>query len=121
LEDTKFTITPTFILQTQAKAIQYLTGTYIKYRTRSGTKQTGARSQNSIGFGMYYRGNMGPSPSADLIPKLLFETGDFAIGMAYDVNISGYRRASKYKGGFEVSLRYNKLASSLFASRKEFR
>jgi hypothetical protein len=70
---------------------------------------------------MYYRGNMGPSPSADLIPKLLFETGDFAIGMAYDVNISGYRRASKYKGGFEVSLRYNKLASSLFASRKEFR
>lgn len=119
LEDTKFTITPTFILQTQAKSLEWITGTYIKYRAKSGTKQTGARIQNSIGFGMYYRATKTLSDA--LIPKLLYEVGDFAVGVSYDVNISDYRRASRYMGGFEVSLRYNNLASSLFASRKEFR
>lgn len=118
LEDTKFSITPTFILQTQAKALEYVTGTYIKYRTRAGSKTTGERVQNAIGFGMFYRGNR---VSDALIPKLLYEIGDFAVGVAYDVNISGYRTASRYMGGFEIALRYNNLASSLFASRKEYR
>lgn len=118
LTDTKFTITPTFILQTQGPALEYVGGTYIKYRSKVGTKQTGKIQQNSIGIGLYYRGN---EVSDALIPKLLFESGNFAVGLSYDVNISGYRSATRYMGGFEVALRYNALASSLFASRKEFR
>lgn len=116
--DTKVTLTPAFILQTQGPALEFLTGTYIKYRSKTGTKQTGKLQQTSIGFGAFYRGNR---LSDALIPKLIFESGNFAIGLSYDVNVSDYRRASNYKGGFEVSLRYNSLASSLFASRKEFR
>lgn len=115
IEDTKFSITPTFIYQTQAEAWQILTGTYIKYRTRAGTKTTGQKVQNGLGFGVFYRVNDA------IIPKLLYEAGDFAVGLAYDANISGYRKASRYRGGFEISLRYNNLASSLFASKKEFR
>jgi Type IX secretion system membrane protein PorP/SprF len=71
--------------------------------------------QNGLGFGVFYRVNDA------IIPKLLYEAGDFAVGLAYDANISGYRKASRYRGGFEISLRYNNLASSLFASKKEFR
>ncbi len=115
IEDTKFSITPTLVYQNQSKAQELLGGTYVKYRTTTGTKTTGKISQNGIGIGLFYRVNDA------LIPKLLYEAGDFAVGLSYDVNLSGYRTASRYMGGFEVSLRYNNLASSLFASKKEFR
>ncbi|MGZ3900764.1 MAG: PorP/SprF family type IX secretion system membrane protein [Bacteroidia bacterium] len=114
-EDTKFSVTPAFVIQKQAQAWQYITGTYIKYRTGVGTKVTGQKTVNAMGFGLFYR-------SYDaLITKLIYEMGDYAIGLAYDFNVSGYRTASKYMGGFEVSLRYNNLASSLFEARSEFR
>lgn len=114
-EDTKFSMTPTLVYQTQGKAWELIGGTYIKYRTRVGTKTTGKKTQNGIGLGIYYR------TDDALIPKLLYEAGDYAIGISYDVNLSPYRSASNYKGGFEISLRYNNLASSLFDARKEFR
>ncbi|MBI2722943.1 MAG: PorP/SprF family type IX secretion system membrane protein [Bacteroidetes bacterium] len=114
-EDTKFTVTPAFVIQKQAQAWQYITGTYIKYRTATGTKVTGQKTVNAIGFGVFYR-------SYDaFITKLVYEMGDYAIGLAYDFNVSGYRTATQYKGGFEVSLRYNNLASSLFDARSEFK
>ena len=126
-EDTRFTLTPTFILQKQGKkdksipadykirgAYEFVTGSYLKVRLATGTKTTGEKTQNAIGFGLFYR-----SKDA-LIPKLVVELGDYAIGMSYDVNISGYKTASKSNGGFEVTLRYNRLANSLFDTRSEF-
>ncbi|MBK6521212.1 MAG: PorP/SprF family type IX secretion system membrane protein [Sphingobacteriaceae bacterium] len=126
-EDTRFTLTPAFVIQKQGKkdksipaeykirgAYEFVTGSYIKVRLATGTKTTGEKTQNAIGFGLFYR-----SKDA-LIPKLILELGDYAIGMAYDVNISGYKSASKSNGGFEVSLRYNRLANSLFDTRSEF-
>lgn len=122
LEDTKFTLTPAVVFQTQGKFNELMMGSHIKYRTSAGTKTTGQRVQNSIGVGLYFRGGFNKTDiSRDIIPKLLYEAGDFAVGLSYDVNVSGYRSASRYMGGFEVSLRYNNLASSLFASRKEFK
>lgn len=56
-----------------------------------------------------------------IVAKVLFDLGDYSVGMAYDANVSGYRTASNGVGGFEISLRYNRLASSLFESRKEFK
>ncbi len=126
-EDTRFTLTPTFILQKQGKkdksipadyrirgAYEFVTGSYLKVRLATGTKTTGEKTQNALGFGLFYR-----SKDA-LIPKLILELGDYAIGMSYDVNISGYKTASKSNGGFEISLRYNRLANSLFDTRSEF-
>ena len=126
-EDTRFTVTPTFLLQKQGTkvggipqtlfikgAFDYIVGSYLKVRMATGTKVTGEKTQNAIGLGLFYR-----SKDA-IIPKLLLELGDYALGMSYDINVSGYRAASKYMGGFEVSLRYNKLSNSLFATRSEF-
>jgi type IX secretion system PorP/SprF family membrane protein len=114
-EDTKFTITPAFVLQRQGKAFQYFTGTYVKYRVKMGTKVTGQKTENAIGFGLFYRSEDG------LVPKISYDIGDFAVALSYDVNLSGYKAASRYMGGFEVALRYNILASSLFEARSEFR
>ncbi len=114
-EDTKFSITPAFVLQSQGKAYQYVTGTFVKYRVKMGTKVTGQKTENAFGIGMFYRSEDG------LIPKLTYEMGDFAVGLSYDLNLSSYKAASRYQGGFEIALRYNVLASSLFEARSEFR
>jgi len=115
LEDTKFTITPTFVYQTQGGSQEIFMGSYLKYRMNTGTKVTGVKTQNAIGLGLYYR------RKTDLIPAMIFDIGDYSIAMAYDINISGYNKASRGFGGFEVALRFNSLASSLFESRKEFK
>lgn len=116
LTDTKFTINPAFVYHTQGDANKMLLfGSYLKVRVKTGTKVTGEKTQNAIGFGLFYRNKDA------IIPKLIFDLGDFSIGMSYDANVSNYRTASNGFGGFEVALRYNTLATSLFESRKEYR
>lgn len=114
-EDTRFTLTPAFLYHQQGKAWQFVTGSYVKFRVKTGTKVTGQKTENAIGFGLFYR-----SKDA-FIPKLIYEVGDWAFFASYDVNVSGYRYATKYSGGFEVGVRFNNLASSLFESRSEFK
>lgn len=114
-EDTKFSLMPAFMAQKQYQAWEFVAGSYVKYRTKVGTKVTGQKTENGIGFGLFYR-----SKDA-FVYKLLYEMGDYAIGISYDMNVSGYRSYSQYVGGFEVSLRYNKLAGSLFDARSEFK
>lgn len=114
-EDTRFSVSPTFVIQKQAQAWEFVTGTYLKYRTGVGTKVTGQKTVNALGIGGFYRSK------DSFIAKLLYEMGDYAIGVSSDFNVSGYRTASKYFGGFEISLRYNNLASSLFDARSEFK
>jgi type IX secretion system PorP/SprF family membrane protein len=115
LTDTKFTVLPTFFYQQQATYQEMVFGSYLKYRMNTGTKVTGEKTQNSIGFGLFYR------RLDALIPKIIFDIGDFSVGMAYEANLSAYRTASGGFGGFEISIRYNDLASSLFETRKEYR
>jgi type IX secretion system PorP/SprF family membrane protein len=114
-KNTKFTLCPALLFNQQGKALQAVGGSYVKYRTHSGTKITGQKTQNAIGIGLFYR-------TLDaIIPKFIYDAGDLSFGLSYDVNVSGYRTATKYYGGFELSIRYNNLASSLFDSRREFR
>jgi type IX secretion system PorP/SprF family membrane protein len=115
IEDTKFSFNPAFMISKQYQAWEYVGGTYIKFRAKSGTKVTGQRTENAMGAGVFYR-----SQDA-FIFKLLYEISDYAIGVSYDMNVSGYRTATKYFGGFEVALRYNVLGGSLFETRSEFK
>lgn len=114
LVDTKFTINPTVIYQTQGNLKELFLGTYVKYRMSTGTKMTGEMTQNAIGLGLFYR------KDDAIVAKLIFDYGDYSIGMAYDFNIS----AISNNFGIaipELSLRYNMLASSLFNSKRELR
>jgi type IX secretion system PorP/SprF family membrane protein len=115
LTDTKFTITPAVVYQNDGPNNLFLVGSYLKYRVTTGTKVTGEKTQNAFGFGLFYRNRDA------IIPKLIFDIGDFSAGVAYEANVSGYRTATNGFGGFEISLRYNNLASSLFETRKEYR
>jgi type IX secretion system PorP/SprF family membrane protein len=115
ITDTKFTINPTAVYQSQGSLQQMLLGSYVKYRMSTGTKVTGQRTQNAIGGGVFYR------VRDAVIAKLIFDIGDYSVGLAYDFNLSSYRTATRGFGGPEISLRYNMLASSLFESKREFR
>lgn len=115
LEDTKFTVNPTVVYHAEGKYEELFLGSYVKFRMNTGTKVTGEKTQNALGIGLFYRNKDA------IVAKLIADIGDYSVGVAYDINVSGYRVASNGMGGFEISLRYNMLASSLFESRKEFR
>jgi type IX secretion system PorP/SprF family membrane protein len=114
-EDTRFSLLPALMVNKQYQAWEYVTGTLLKYRTRVGTKTTGTKSENAIGVGLFYRSHDA------FVYKLTYEMSDIAFGLSYDMNVSGYRTASKGVGGFELSLRYNVLSGSLFDSRTEYK
>jgi type IX secretion system PorP/SprF family membrane protein len=114
--DTRFTLTPMFVFQTQGENQNMVIGSDIKYRMVTGTKVTGKKKQNSLGIGFYYRRNDA------IVARLIADIGDFSVGLSNDFNVSGFRTSTNVSGGgFEVSLRYNMLASSLFESKREFR
>jgi type IX secretion system PorP/SprF family membrane protein len=114
INNTKISITPTVIYMIQGPAKEITAGTYLKYRFKNGTKITGEKVENSIGIGMFYR------VDDAIIPQVLIDMGTYAIGLSYDANVSSYRKASRTVGGFEISLRYNKLADALFNKRSEY-
>lgn len=114
--DTRFSITPSLVFQTQGKNQNLLFGSDIKFRMNTGTKVTGEKTQNAFGIGMYYR------RQDAIVARIIFDIGDFSVGISNDFNVSGYRVASNVSGGgFEVSLRYNMLAGALFDSKREYR
>lgn len=114
ITNTKLSITPTVIYMMQGPAKEITAGTYLKYRFKNGTKITGEKVENSIGIGVFYR------VDDAIIPQVLIDMGTYAIGISYDANVSSYRKVSRTVGGFEISLRYNKLADALFNKRSEY-
>jgi type IX secretion system PorP/SprF family membrane protein len=114
INNTKLSITPTVIYMLQGPAKEITAGTYLKYRLKNGTKITGEKVENSIGIGLFYR------VDDAIIPQFMIDMGTYAIGLSYDSNVSSYRKASRTVGGFEISLRYNKLADALFNKRSEY-
>lgn len=112
--DSRTNIAPSFLFQYQKPFREIIGGSYLKFKMKGGTKFTGQYSRTYIGFGLFYR------TDDALIPKLIYEGGKFTIGLAYDFNISAYRLATRYMGGFEVSLKIHSLAGSLFESQREY-
>jgi type IX secretion system PorP/SprF family membrane protein len=114
-EDTKFSLVPVLVFHSQASAFQMVVGSVVKYRMSTGTKTTGQKTQNAIGVGLYYR------TRDAFVPQIIYDMDDLSFIASYDFNVSNYRTASRYRGGFEIGIRYNKLASSLFDARREFK
>jgi type IX secretion system PorP/SprF family membrane protein len=113
--NTKLTVAPSIYVFQQSPAVEVNFGTFIKYRFKSGTKVTGEKAENSFGVGFYYR------DKDAIIPQFLIDMGKYAIGISYDVNISSYKKASRTVGGFEISLRWNKVTDALFTKKNEYR
>lgn len=112
--DTRLNLSPSFLFQSQKPFKEIVGGSYLKFKMKGGTKFTGQYARTYVGIGFFYR------DKDALIPKLIYEGGKFSVGLAYDINISSYRMASRYMGGFELSVKFHSLAGSLFETQREY-
>lgn len=108
----KWSLRPSTYFMMQGNATEFLIGSMVRYRIKNGTKITNFFSESGLGFGVHYR------LKDAIIPQVYYDLGDIFIGVSYDVNISKYTAASKYNGGFEVTLRYANLNAALYKNKK---
>lgn len=113
IKGTKIAILPSVIYLRQATADEITVGTHIRYRFKNPTKLTGVKHETGLNIGVYYR--VGDA----IIPQVNLDMGKYAIGLAYDLNVSKYKQVSKYQGGFEIYLKFMTLDDALFKRKRE--
>lgn len=97
---TNIALLPSFLFVKQGSAQELNIGTMVRYQLKEGSKYTGNVKGVAVSFGGYYR------TGDAFIPAFMLEVANFALGVSYDVNVSGLTNASKGKGGMEISLRF---------------
>ena len=113
IKGSKISILPSLIYLKQASATEVTLGTHIRYRFKNATKLTGVKSETGINIGVYYR------VSDAIIPQVYLDMGKYAIGVAYDLNVSKFKQVSKMNGGFEICLKFMSLDDALFKRKRE--
>jgi type IX secretion system PorP/SprF family membrane protein len=92
---------PGVIYQAQGPAKEVILSSLFKFIINQQSVHTDKEKPSAISAGLQYRFKDA------LIPTFLYEYDKYAIGLAYDINLSNLTTASKSKGGFEFALRYN--------------
>lgn len=98
--NSRISVAPGFMLAFQGPSKEILFGSNFRLRLQEDSKYTGFISGASISLGTWYR-----NKDAILFNALLQFSG-YAIGFAYDLNISDLSQATNGRGGFELALRY---------------
>ena len=93
-------LTGTFMFMRQGPNTQTLMGAMYRFRFRQASKITGFIKGIAVSGGLNYR--LGDA----IIPKLLIEVDNFALGIAYDITVSSLTGLNQAKGGIELSLRF---------------
>lgn len=94
---------PNFTAQFQGPQHEFFFGALMKYVIKSGSKMTGMTADMSVAGGLNFRVN---NVFDAIVPQVFFDFQAFSVGMSYDINVSGLKAASSYRGGFELSLRF---------------
>lgn len=94
-------LVPSILYSRQGPATEIVPGFFFKYIIQEQGTYTSIKKASAISFGAYYR------VKDAIIPSLLYQNGSWAVGLAYDINVSSLTPASKSRGAFELSLRWN--------------
>ncbi|MES2567413.1 MAG: PorP/SprF family type IX secretion system membrane protein [Bacteroidota bacterium] len=113
IKGTKISFLPSVIYLKQASATEITIGTHVRYRFKNATKLTGIKSETGVNIGVYYR------LKDAIIPQVSLDMGKYAIGLAYDLNLSKYKAVSSMNGGFEVFIKFISLDDALFKRKRE--
>ncbi len=100
IKNTPIQISPAIVIEKQGPFRKYYGGSYFRYRLQESSKYTGNLLSRTISLGTFYR--VGDS----FVTILALEWDKFAVGISYDVNISGLTKATSGRGGTEISLKY---------------
>jgi type IX secretion system PorP/SprF family membrane protein len=100
MENSNLEAGPSVIYFSQGKMSELIMGSMFRYALKAESKYTGFESASAISLGLHYRNKDA------LIISTLYEISKYAIGISYDVNVSGLKSASNSRGAFEISLRF---------------
>lgn len=100
LKNTNINLLPSILFLQQGPTSEVNIGLMARYTIREESRYTGFVKETAVLLGGYFRAGDA------IIPTVMFEIANFAVGVSYDVNISGLKAASSGKGGVEISLRY---------------
>ncbi len=87
-----------YVIQGPHKEIN--AGTLLRFKLKNSSKQTDIFAEYALSVGVQYRFG------AALIPQMYLELGSWAVGFAYDYNMSSLADVGSANGGFEVSVRF---------------
>lgn len=107
---TNMAIQPSGFLAYQQKALDMVLGSYFRYNLKEKSKYSQFSNGAALSLGIHYR--VGDA----FIPSVLIEMGSLALGISYDINLSGLASASNGQGGYELSIRY--VSPNPFGTRK---
>ncbi|MBL4736275.1 MAG: PorP/SprF family type IX secretion system membrane protein [Flavobacteriales bacterium] len=91
---------PSILYLNQGPSTEINFGTMVRYQLREESKYTGYITESAVSLGGHYRNG------DSFIPSILIEVANFALGISYDINVSGLNTVSNGRGGFEIVLRY---------------
>lgn len=97
LKNTNLQLEPGGYVQFKKTSREIVFGTNVRYILKEESKYTDLVKGAAISLGAHYR------VQDAMIISGLMEFGKFSIGASYDINISSLTKASKARGGFEIS------------------
>ncbi len=100
IKNTNLLIAPELLFVRQGTQQEVIMGSVFKYVLQEGSKYTNIKKSSAVSIGVDYR------LKDALIASILYEYSNYAFGVSYDINMSGLKTASSYKGGLEIVLRF---------------
>ncbi len=100
IANTNYGIMPSVVLFKQGKCYELDLGAMVRWTLKAKSRYTGYVQGMALSMGAQYRTNDA------VIPMLLFEYSNYAVGLSYDINTSSLAKGTRGKGGFEISLRF---------------
>jgi type IX secretion system PorP/SprF family membrane protein len=94
-------IIPSYVVMVQGSQIEIMGGLMFRYVMEDGSVHSGSVKPMALSVGGFYRARDAFSP------QVLFEYDKYALGVSYDVNLSGLTPFTKTRGSLEISLRYS--------------
>jgi type IX secretion system PorP/SprF family membrane protein len=114
VKNTNLSLMPGFIYMRQGPSSEIYSGCFFRYKLQEESKFTGFVKGSALVVGTHIR--VGDA----FIPSVQLEIAQYTIGVSYDVNISGLKKVTSGKGGFEIALRYGNLSQFLYKSAASF-
>lgn len=95
-----YSFVPSILFVKQGTLKDIIVGGLARKKLNEESRYTGFNKGSAISLGCLYR--IGDA----VIPYWQLEFANYAIGLSYDINISGLTIASSGRGGFEISIRW---------------
>lgn len=104
-------IAPVILVHYQGVLMEATGGVLARYTRGQTSRVTGNRKGSAFSVGAMYR------LRDAIIPTVELEKGNSIFAFSYDINVSSFSRVSKFRGGFELSIRL-KATKDLPADKK---